>query len=96
MFLKIKMKAHFPENVLFSLRELRLIAPLQQQSASNFCEAKRVLWPQKYNLLGKSCTLHVEIKGEVTDALASPDVRNSWLENNTVVMFEILWISGLL
>ncbi len=57
MFLKIKMKAHFPENVLFSLRELRLIAPLQQQSASNFCEAKRVLWPQKYNLLGKSCTL---------------------------------------
>ena len=42
MFLKIKMKAHFPENVLFSLRELRLIAPLQQQSASNFCEAKRV------------------------------------------------------
>ena len=57
MFLKIKMKAHFTENVLFSLRELRLIAPLQQQSASNFCEAKRVLWPQKYNLLGKSCTL---------------------------------------
>ena len=57
MFLKIKMKAHFPENVLFSLRELRLIAPLQQLSASNFCEAKRVLWPQKYNLLGKSCIL---------------------------------------
>ena len=43
MLLKTKMKAHFPENVLFSLRELRLIAPLQQQSASNFCEAKRVL-----------------------------------------------------
>ena len=32
MFLKTKMKAHFPENVLFSLRELRLIAPLQQRS----------------------------------------------------------------
>ena len=41
--------------VLFRKAKLRFIAPLLQQSASYFRGAKRILWPQKYNLLNKSC-----------------------------------------
>ena len=41
--------------VLFRKAKLRFIAPLLQQSASYFRGAKRILWPQKYNLLGSNC-----------------------------------------
>ena len=35
----------------------RPAAPMHQHSASYFCECEtEVLWPQKYNLLGKLCT----------------------------------------